>query len=65
MEMLYEVLPITANVRQLIAQKASAEEIKFVAMREGMSTIWRGCSRLVANGTTTVEELIRIAYVEE
>jgi len=61
----YEVLPITANVRQLIAQKASAEEIKFVAMREGMSTIWRGCSRLVANGTTTVEELIRIAYVEE
>ena len=61
----YEVLPISNTVRQLITQKANAEEIKFVAMREGMSTIWRGCSRLVANGTTTVEELIRTAYVEE
>lgn len=61
----YEVLPISATIRQLISQKANAEEIKFVAMREGMSTIWRSCSRLVANGTTTVEELIRIAYIEE
>lgn len=61
----YEVLPITANIRQLITQKATADEIKFVAMREGMSTIWRSCSRLVANGTTTVDELIRIAYIEE
>lgn len=61
----YEVLPITANIRQLITQKATADEIKFVAMREGMSTIWRSCSKLVANGTTTVDELIRIAYIEE
>ena len=61
----YEILPITPNVRQLIMDKATADEIKFVAMREGMSTLWRSCSRLVANGTTTVDELIRIAYVEE
>ena len=62
---MYEVLQITPNVRQLITQKATADEIKFVAMREGMSTIWRSCSKLVANGTTTVDELIRIAYIEE
>lgn len=61
----YEILPISQNVRQLIMDKATADEIKFVAMREGMSTLWRSCSRLVANGTTTVDELIRIAYVEE
>ncbi len=61
----YEVLNISPTIRQMITQKANAEEIKFVAMREGMSTIWRSCSKLVANGTTTVEELIRIAYVEE
>ena len=61
----YEVLQITPNIRQLITQKATADEIKFVAMREGMSTIWRSCSKLVANGTTTVDELIRIAYIEE
>ena len=61
----YEVLQIIPNIRQLITQKATADEIKFVAMREGMSTIWRSCSKLVANGTTTVDELIRIAYIEE
>lgn len=61
----YEVMPITPNIRQMITQKASSDEIKFVAMREGINTIWRGCSKLVANGTTTVDELIRIAYVEE
>ena len=61
----YEVLQITPNISQLITQKATADEIKFVAMREGMSTIWRSCSKLVANGTTTVDELIRIAYIEE
>lgn len=61
----YEVLPISPTIRQMITQKATSDEIKFVAMREGMSTIWRSCSKLVANGTTTVEELIRIAYVEE
>lgn len=61
----YEILPISQNIRQLIMDKATADEIKFVAMREGMSTLWRSCSRLVANGTTTVDELIRIAYVEE
>lgn len=61
----YEVLPISSSIRQLITQKATSEEIKFVAMREGMSTIWRGCSRLVASGVTTIEELVRTAYVEE
>ena len=62
---MYEVLQITPNVRELITQKATADEIEFVAMREGMSTIWRSCSKLAANGTTTVDELIRIAYIEE
>ena len=61
----YEVLPVSMAVRQLISQKASSEEIKFVAMREGMSTIWRSCSRLVADGITSIEELMRVAYVEE
>ena len=61
----FEVLPVTQNIRQLITSNATAEDIKFVAMREGLSTLWRSCSNLVAQGTTTIEELIRITYVEE
>lgn len=61
----FEILPITPRLRQLITNNASAEDIKFVAMKEGLNTLWRSCSKLVAKGITTIEELIRIAYVEE
>jgi len=61
----FEVLPITPNIRQLITSNATTEDIKFVAMREGLSTLWRSCSKLVAKGVTTIDELIRITYVEE
>jgi len=61
----FEVLPITSNIRQLITSNATTEDIKFVAMREGLNTLWRSCSKLVAQGVTTIDELIRITYVEE
>jgi len=61
----FEVMPITSNIRQLITRGATTDEIKFVAMREGLNTIWRSCSKLVAQGITTIDELIRIAYIEE
>ena len=61
----FEVMPITSNIKQLINRGATTDEIKFVAMREGLNTIWRSCSKLVAQGMTTIDELIRIAYVEE
>lgn len=61
----FEVMPITTNIKQLINRGATTDEIKFVAMREGLNTIWRSCSKLVAQGITTIDELIRIAYVEE
>lgn len=61
----FEVLPITPNIRQLITSNATAEDIKFVAMREGLNTIWRSCSKLVVQGITTIDELIRIAYIED
>lgn len=61
----FEVMPVSSNIKQLINRGATSDEIKFVAMREGLNTIWRSCSKLVAQGMTTIDELIRIAYVEE
>lgn len=61
----FEILPITPNIRQLITSNATTEDIKFVAMREGLNTLWRSCSKLVAKGITTFDELIRITYVDE
>jgi type IV pilus assembly protein PilB len=58
----YEIMPISHNIRQLIHQGANADELRTQALKEGMNTLKKSCSRLVLQGLTTVDELIRIAY---
>ena len=61
----YEILPITNKVKRLISRGASAEEIQDQALTEGMSTLRMSATRLVKEGITSVEELMRIAYSNE
>lgn len=57
---LYEILVIDEEIRKLILNKASAEEIKNTAIRQGISTLWdEGCKKIAA-GLTTPEEVIRV-----
>jgi len=58
----YELLPITPAIKELINENASADEIRLVAVKEGMLTLRVSCARLVKDGTTTLNELIKIAY---
>lgn len=58
----YEILPITPAIKELINRNASADEIRLVAIKEGMLTLRASCARLVKDGTTTLNELIKIAY---
>lgn len=61
----YEILEVTKEIRDLITKKADVEEIKQVAIRNGMKTIRKACENLVLNGRTTIDELIRTAFVKE
>jgi len=61
----YEILPVTNKVKRLISRGASAEEIQDQALAEGMSTLRMSAARLVQEGVTSVEELMRIAYSNE
>ena len=61
----YEILPVTNRVKRLISKGASAEEIQDQALSEGMSTLRMSAARLVKQGVTSVEELMRIAYSNE
>ncbi len=61
----YEILPITNKVKRLISRGSSAEEIQDQALLEGMSTLRMSAARLVKEGITSVEELMRIAYSNE
>jgi len=56
---LYEILEVTDEVRELILVGASALEIKRKAIEQGMISLRRSGLIKVANGQTTLEEVIR------
>ena len=57
---LYEVLPITREIRDLIATAAPSDEIKKVARDLGMHTLREAGLMKVLEGVTTLEEVLRI-----
>ena len=57
----YEIMPVTPAVRQVIAAGGSAEEIQQKALSEGMTTLRIGAAKLVLSGVTSISEVERIA----
>ncbi|HTO12329.1 MAG TPA: ATPase, T2SS/T4P/T4SS family [Candidatus Binatia bacterium] len=57
---LYEVLPITREIRELVVRGADAGEIKKVARDIGMLTLREAGLMKVLEGVTTVEEVLRV-----
>ncbi len=57
---IYEILPVTRSIRDLIDNNKGTEAIKDQAIVEGMTTLYSSCLDLVLNGTTTIEELYRM-----
>ena len=63
---IHEILPVDKNIRRMIAQNATAEEIKDYGRKNiGMLTLKESCVELVEQGITTVEELAKVAYYED
>lgn len=55
-----EVMPFTDELRQMVLQQRSADELRSVAVAQGMRTMrWDGLEK-VALGMTTLEELFRV-----
>jgi type II secretion system protein E len=61
---LFEMMAMTPEIRQLLLRSASSGEIKEVARREGMSTLTEDGWRVVAEGATTVDEVLRVSKDE-
>ncbi len=57
---LYEVLPITQEIRSLILNNTFASEIQDVASKQGMKTLREAGLLKVLEGQTTVEEVLRV-----
>jgi type IV pilus assembly protein PilB len=55
----YEVMPLSSKLRELILERASANEIKKVAIAEGMLTLRRDALQKLKRGVTTPEEVLK------
>ncbi len=57
---IFEIFPMSEQLKKLIAAKANDSDLRQVAIREGMTTLREDAWRKVQAGLTTVEEALRV-----
>jgi type IV pilus assembly protein PilB len=60
-----ELMVLTAGLRQLMAENRPAAEIRRLAVSEGMKTLRQSGLEKAAEGTTTVEEVLRVCLSDD
>ena len=61
---LYEVMPVTEEIRELILMGASSSEVKNQAISQGMKTLRQSGLTKVAEGVTSVAEILRTTMAD-
>ncbi len=61
---LFELMPVSDEVRDLVLRRASSGEIRKVAIKQGMNSLRGDGWRLIREGRTTVEEVLRMTKDE-
>jgi type IV pilus assembly protein PilB len=56
---IYEVMPMTQSVRELVLERSPAMEVKRAAIGDGMLTLRRDALEKLKRGITTVEEVMK------
>jgi len=56
----YEIMPVTKNIKTLIAQGAHDLQIEKEAIKEGLNTLQQACLKHIKNGQTTINEYVRV-----
>jgi type IV pilus assembly protein PilB len=59
----YEMMPVTDQIRELILNRASHDEVRKLARSEGMQTLQEESMLLVEAGVTNLTEVLRAIYV--
>jgi type IV pilus assembly protein PilB len=57
---IYEVMPVTEEIRDLILRSAPTSELRAMAQTQGMKTLRQTGLAKVVQGVTTVEEVLRV-----
>ena len=61
----YEIMTITPRIRHVISKRGTAEQIRDVALEEGMHTLRMSASKLVLEGITAFSEMIKVSFENE
>lgn len=61
---IYEVLPVTEKIRELIGRRATTDDIRNAAHEEGMLSMLEDGLGKVGAGMTTIEEVLRVVSEE-
>ena len=59
----YEMMPVTDGIRELILDRASHDDVRKLARSEGMRTLQEESMLLVEAGVTNLAEVLRTIYV--
>lgn len=62
---LYELLIVTDEIRDCVAAEQSADEIRDVARNQGMTTLRESGLKLIFDGVTTIDEVVRETVMED
>lgn len=58
---IYEVMPLSQELKDMISHNAELNDLRKQAMKEGMRTLRLSGAQKVATGLTTAEEVLRVA----
>ena len=59
-----EVLVVDETIRTLVVERSSPTEISEIAQNLGMQTLYRDAIRLVQDGTTSIDEALRVSTMD-
>jgi type II secretory ATPase GspE/PulE/Tfp pilus assembly ATPase PilB-like protein len=61
---IYEILVLDDDIRELIVKRVSSNEIKALALKKGMRTLFNDGMIKVERGITTIKEVLRVTEIE-
>lgn len=62
---LYELMDVTDEIRDLITEDASVDDIRNMARSQGMTTLREAGLKLIFDGVTTIDEVVRETVMED
>lgn len=61
----YEIMPVTPALKDIISRNGTADVIRETALREGLSTLRMSAVRYVLDGITSISEMKKISFDEQ